>query len=232
MNMQTAENGQNPALAAPIETAEKASPLLRIPAQLISIVFHPLFIPVYITAFLVYIHPYYFAGFPEKAKFFMIIRVFVQMVFFPLITVFLLWRLGFSSSVFLRTQKERIIPYSACIIYFFWAFYVFRNQPEIPRVIVELCLGIFLAVSIALTVNTFMKISMHAMGVGGLMVFMTIMAISAKEFNMVVPLVISFLIAGIVCTARLVASDHTSKEIYAGLLTGGVCQLVAAFVIS
>lgn len=232
MNMQTAENGQNPTAAAPIELAEKASPLLRMPAQLISLVFHPLFIPVYITAFLVYVHPYYFAGFPEKAKLFMIIRIFVQMVFFPLITVFLLWRLGFSGSIFLRTQKERIIPYAACIIYFFWAFYVFRNQPEIPRVVVELCLGIFLAVSVALTVNNFMKISMHAMGVGGLVVFMTILALSAKDFNMVLPLVISFLVAGTVCTARLLASDHTAREIYTGLLTGGACQLVAAFVIS
>ena len=39
----------------------------------------------------------------------------------------------------------------------------------------------------------------------------------------------ALLIAGIVCTARLIASDHTPKEIYVGLLVGAISQLLAVW---
>jgi len=45
------------------------------------------------------------------------------------------------------------------------------------------------------------------------------------------PLSIALLITGIVCTSRLIVSDHTEKEIYIGLVVGLVCQFAAAVVI-
>jgi hypothetical protein len=38
------------------------------------------------------------------------------------------------------------------------------------------------------------------------------------------------LLTGLVCTSRMIVSDHTPKEIYAGLLVGLVCQFVGAIV--
>jgi hypothetical protein len=34
-------------------------------------------------------------------------------------------------------------------------------------------------------------------------------------------------VAGLVCTSRLIASDHTQKEIYAGLVAGIGCMLLS-----
>src|SRR5262245_41217691 len=89
---------------------------LRIAGHLVSFVFHPLFIPALVTAFLLYVHPLAFAGFPDKRKGLILIAVFFSSGFLPAFSVFLMWRLGFVDSIFLRTQKERIIPYSAAII--------------------------------------------------------------------------------------------------------------------
>ncbi len=100
---------------------------LKIIAKIISYVFHPLFIPVYLTAYLIYIHPYLFAAYDPKQKFIRLLSVFVITVFFPAITVFLLWRLNFIESIYLQTQKERIIPFVSSNIFFFWAFWVARN---------------------------------------------------------------------------------------------------------
>ena len=152
------------------------------------------------------------------------------MVFFPFITVLLLKGLGFSKSIFLKTQQERIIPYIACGIFFFWAYLVFRNQPEIPKILTAFTFGFFISSSAALLANISMKISMHAIGMGGLLgIFLVIM--SQHTMLMTWPIALVLLITGLVCTSRMIVSDHTSKEIYAGLLLGLACQFVASVII-
>ena len=199
-------------------------------AHFFSYVFHPLFIPVYVTYFIAFIHPGYFAGYNAMQKIWIIIRVAYTMAFFPFITVLLLKAIGFSKSIFLKTQQERIIPYIACGIFFFWAYLVFRNQPEIPKILTAFTFGVFLSSSAALLANIRMKISMHAIGMGGLLgVFLVIM--TQNNMLMTVPLLVALLLAGLVCTSRMIVSDHTQKEIYAGLLVGLACQLVAAIFI-
>jgi hypothetical protein len=44
-------------------------------------------------------------------------------------------------------------------------------------------------------------------------------------------LCIAIIIAGLVCTARLLISDHSTKEIYTGLMVGVLSQVVAAVVV-
>lgn len=203
---------------------------VKIFAHLVSYIFHPLFIPVYVTYFLTFIHPSYFVGFSAAQKTWIIVRVAYTMVFFPLLTVLLLRALGFNKSFFLKTQKERIIPYIACGIFFFWAYLVFRNQPEIPSVLTAFTFGVFLSSSAALLANINMKISMHAIGMGGLIgIFLVIMLLNTMLMTW--PLSLAFLIAGLVCTSRMIVSDHTPNEIYMGLLLGVACQFVAAAIV-
>ena len=78
-------------------------------AQLVSYVLHPLFIPTYIFLFLQYQFPYEFAGITAWQLKMKVFSVFWMTAFFPAFAVFLLWKLKFSDSIFLRTQKERII---------------------------------------------------------------------------------------------------------------------------
>ena len=199
-------------------------------ANLISYIFHPLFIPLYVGYFLMFIHPTYFVGYGSKEKYWLLIRVAYTMVFFPIITVLLLKAIGFIESVFLKTQKDRIIPYIACGIYFFWGYLVFRNQPSIPSILTAFTFAVFLSSSVALIANIYFKISMHAIGMGGVLgLFVVIM--NSNTMLMTGPLSLAFLITGMVCTARLLISNHSDKEIYMGLLVGIACQLVAAVII-
>src|SRR5690606_18214238 len=93
-------------------------------AKIISWIFHPLFIPVYVSWFLVKVQPFIFAGFDPFEQIIVIIRFFVMYAMFPMVSVLLAKGLGFIDSIFLRTQKERIIPYIACGVYYFWMWYV------------------------------------------------------------------------------------------------------------
>jgi hypothetical protein len=220
-------NGAIPPTTA-IELPANQQPLvLRAFAHFVSVVFHPLFIPVYLAAVIIFIHPYYFAGFDEKRRMLNLLQVFMLFSFFPALTVFLLWKLDLTvKSVFLRTQKERIVPYIASMVFFFWSYYVYRNQPHIPRIMTVMSLGVFLSCISALIANIYIKISMHAMAVGGMVVILVIIALTST-INFALPVIVGIFIAGLVCTARMIVSDHKWHDLYWGFLTGIVCQLVA-----
>ncbi len=195
-----------------------------------SYLFHPVFVPVYVCSFLLYIHPSAFTGFSDANKFRTLIIVALNLVFFPLLSVFLLRAVGFIESIFLRTQKDRIIPYIACGIFFFWAYTVFKQQTEYPLILVCYILGIFFASSAALLANIYVKVSMHAIGMGGwLGLFLIIM--HSNMMLMSFPIALVLLFSGLVCTARLMAKSHRPFEIYLGFLIGLISQFAAAYIV-
>ena len=199
---------------------------IEVSAKIISIVFHPLFVGVMMAFYLIFIHPSYFVGFSEKTKMLKLLAVINNNVFFPLLVVALLRALGFNKSVLLKTQKERIVPYLASITFFFWTYYVFKNQPETPRVIVYMCRGMFFASSVALVLNNYYKISMHGIGVGGIIGLMALTLVDGTLYSGI-PFMVAIFVTGLVVTARKIVSDHQWFDIITGFLLGFLCQFVA-----
>ena len=198
--------------------------------QLISIIFHPLFIPGYITAFLLYIHPFAFMGENEWYKKVKLISIVVSTAFFPAFTVFLLKQLGFAASFQLKTQKERIIPIVASMVFYFWIFYVSKNQPDNPPELVKMLCAVFITSIIALTANNFIKISLHAIAMGVLVSFFVYQAWTSL-IPMGIPLSVSIFIAGLVGSARLKLEAHSLPELGWGFATGIVSMVIAVWVV-
>lgn len=199
-------------------------PILRIAAKGISYIFHPLFVPVYVGLFFIYgtrLFPQFDAW--DKTK--LLISFFVNYTLLPLVTILLAKALGFVKSIYLKTQKDRIIPYVATGVFYFWIWYVFRNQ-SYPKVVVMFSLAVFLASSMGLICNSYIKVSMHAISAGILItLFLLLGLISSTNFGPYIS--IAFLITGLVCTARLVNNDHHPVEVYVGLVIGILSQVVA-----
>ena len=192
-----------------------------------SYLFHPVFIPVYASLFLIYIHPSAFAGFSEQEKKQTVLIILLNLAFFPLISVLLLRAVGFIDSVYLRSQKDRIIPYIASGIFYFWTYTVFRQQPQYPLLLTSFVLGIFLASSAALIANIYLKISMHAIAMGGWLGFFLIIS-NTQTMLMTWPIAAVLLLTGLVSSARLLTNSHKPNEVYAGILVGILTQVVAA----
>ena len=155
----------------------RRSPAIRFFAHFFSVIFHPLFIPFYVVAFLIFFHPSYFSGFGTHEKNSLLFTTILNTVFFPLISVLLMKGLGFIQSVFLHTQKDRIAPYLTVMIFYFWAAWVFfKFEPALSPVFPSFMTGIVITTVVALLSNIYFKISMHAMGVGGMLgIFLVIM---------------------------------------------------------
>ncbi len=221
-------NGAGNGQQASVEALPKA--WAKIFSGFFSYIFHPVFIPLYITAFLLYIHPSAFSGFSMAGKKQTMLIVAFNIVFFPLVSVLLLKAVGFIDSLYLRTQKDRIIPYIASGIFFFWAYLVFHKQSQYPLLLTAYILGIFLASSAALIANIYFKISMHAIGMGSVLGFFLVL-IRSNSMLMTWPFCIALLVTGFVCTARLLVRSHDQKDIYGGLLVGIITQVAAAIVV-
>lgn len=203
---------------------------MKIAAKFISFILHPLLICVYMAFYVIYINPYYFQYSTPLNKFFQLVTVANNNFVFPVLVVLLLKGLGFNESIYLRTQKERIVPYMACIIFFFWTWYVFYNNVEIPQVLKDAMQGVFYAAIAGSIANIYIKISMHAMGMGGLLGMIVVILFDGHLYHLW-PLVASVLLTGIVISARMVASDHKNGDLLIGLITGFVAQMVAAYLV-
>ncbi len=214
-----------------IAPQQKQHIILRFFAHLFSFVFHPLFIPFYVVAFLINYHPSYFSGLGFYTKFELLRSTAVNTILFPAFALLVMKGLGFVKSIMLHSQQDRIGPYLANMIFYFWmARVLFNYKPELTPMLASFMTAVFLTTAIALIANIFYKISMHAIGCGGMLgIFILIMY--SNSMLMTWPLSLALLITGVVCTSRLIVSDHTQKEIYMGLVVGLVCQFGAAIVI-
>lgn len=199
-------------------------PVIRTAAKIISYIFHPLFIPVYVGWFFIR-ELRLFSGLDEWRQTLLLIQFFVNYTLLPLVTVLIAKGVGFIDSIYLKTQRDRIIPYIAVMIFYFWIWYVFRNQGA-PKEAVLFSLAAFLSVCFGVFVNSFFKASMHALSLGVVITLLILLSLNSS-INFGPYVSIGLLLAGLVCTARLVLNDHKPFDVYAGLLLGALAQVIA-----
>ncbi len=212
------------------EFNQPSHPVLKIVAVFLSYVFHPIFIPLYVLWFLIYVHPSAFVGFSPEAKLQTIVIIILNLIVYPVVTVLLLKALGFIDSFFLRTQKDRIIPYIATGIFFFWTYTVFKQQNQYPPILTSFLFGIFLASSAALLANIYFKVSMHAIALGGWLGIFFLLLMQS-DMLMTWPISMVLVITGLVCSARLYLGSHVPKDIYLGCLIGLLTQWAASSIV-
>jgi hypothetical protein len=197
--------------------------------RFISYIFHPIFIPIYLFAFLIYAVPSLFIKNSISEEKSLMLNVILNLVFFQAFTVFLLKQLKFIDSIFLRTNKERIVPIFAYCVYSFWvwAFVLLKNKIHYPSIAINTGLTIFLVSSLTLVLNSFYKISMHMIG-AGMALGLSIIVVIKTTAN---PLWILF---GILLTLTILLtrkndSDHTNFELYSGFMCGFIPMILLQF---
>lgn len=202
------------------------SKFLRFLSSLISYLLHPLFLLTYMAAAVCWLNVSGFAGITDATKWKWIGITAFNTIFFPLVTLLLLWKLKFVESIFLKTKKDRIIPLIANMIYYFWVYQVFSRSLHAPLMLNVLFLGAFWGIILLFLGNIFFKISMHTTAAGGMIGLMLVLMF-AGQINFLIPFLIILLIAGMIGTARMILNSHTPFEIWMGYLAGLVAMLAA-----
>ena len=148
----------------------------------------------------------------------------------PLVSVLLLRALNFIDSIYLKTQRDRIVPYIISMTFYF-AVWIYFKKNHFETDLVRMSLGIFNASVAGFLLNIIMKVSMHAIAVGVMTTFVAILTFT-ETVNLSLYMSVALLIAGFVCTARLIVSDHRPKEIYIGFIAGVLSQLAAQYFVN
>jgi hypothetical protein len=215
--------------------------MLKISAQILSVVLHPLLMLTYMLGLLLIVNPYLFGINSASEGKLLMLRVFITTFILPAFAIFLMYRLKLISSAEMTDKQERIGPFIATGVFYTWVFRSALNDPNMPTAFLIAALGTTIGLFACFLVNLFFKISLHATGAGGFvgMVLITWWYYSYGAFAMWLPflgvctvsinaiLMLSILLAGAIGTARLLLGAHTSKELYSGFLMGLAAQYVA-----
>lgn len=194
-------------------------------ANFISVVFHPLLLPTYAFLFISWADPYLLAGIAPENKVKLFVTIFVNTFIFPMLAIFIMKKLKFVNSFLLKSREERIIPYIAISLFYFWCFMVIRKL-AIDDFLTAALLGASLSVFMSFFFNLFFKISLHTVGVGNFIAIGLLLALSSG-FNLEIPLMLIIIIAGLVGSARIYLKAHRSGEVYSGYMVGIMGQLIA-----
>lgn len=201
------------------------SNVLWILSSMVSFVFHPLLMATYAFLFVDLFYPYQFMHLGPQQKSQLMATLVTNTLVFPLVVIFLMKRLKIVSSFELRTNKERILPFIAIMLFYFWTYLVVEKL-GVGHYFTHIALGASLGIFLAFFINVFYKISIHAVGVGGFLgIALTLTMIST--YNLLFPLLLVILIVGIVGSARLFLGAHTPREVITGYMVGLLGQMVA-----
>ena len=215
--------------------------MLKISAQILSVICHPLLMLTYMLGLLLIVNPYLFGINSASEGKLLVIRVFATTFILPAFAIFLMHRLKLISSIEMTDKQERIGPFIVTGIFYLWVFRSVLNDTNMPTAFLIASLGTTIGLFACFLINLFFKISLHATGAGGFvgMVLITMWLYSYGAFSMWLPfvgvctvsinfiLMLSVFLAGAVGSARLVLGAHSSKELYAGFVLGVVCQYIA-----
>jgi len=212
--------------AAPGQAKPLRSPAaLRIPASLVSVLFHPLFFPLLLTCLVYILAPVSFAAVPREVFMRWMAMIAINTLLLPLVVVLILKRLGFIESIRMTNIKDRIIPLIASMTFYFWAYQVAKGV-KMPFLLNVLLLGNFWGIIALFIVSIFYKVSMHTTAAGGLLGIIIVLMIE-NPINMQVPFFIALLIAGMTGTARLILNAHSPGQVWLGYLIGILAQVGA-----
>lgn len=186
-------------------------------AEIISIVFHPLFMPLY-GLVVIFTAPTLFWYLPFEVKRILFLIMLANNVIIPVsILPFLKYR-NIINSWFLETRSERVVPlFIGTLLYFVTSFIMFKLQ--IPLFLKAYFYAISFISTIVLIVNFWFKISLHATGAGLLTGIILVLSLkmSAHLTWFMIP---AILVAGLVMSSRLKTDTHNPMEVYAGFFTG------------
>lgn len=214
---------------------KEISPVLRVTAQFISILFHPLFILSYAYILLAITNPYLFGEATFDRIFLLSGRVgkglwFINVLLFsciiPFVGVILMRLLGMVQSVSLHTQDERKIPYVMAGIFYMAMVAQNSTNTSLPLEIKIFALGATIALFMAFFINLFSKISMHTVGIGGFLA-MIIIIIGKSYHGGAFLFIFGILACGLVGTSRLLLGAHNSSDVYGGYIVGFFAQFIA-----
>jgi hypothetical protein len=188
----------------------------------ISHLFHPLMMPLYAVLILFSLDTYLSFSIPAQVKLFIYATVLITTFALPALFLVLLYQRRRVSSMELPDASERKLTYLTTAVFYFMAYWIMKLLP-VPRLFPLMFAGACLIIATAFVVNFRWKISIHMMGIGGLMGLVWCLP-GILYVNILPYFTLLLIAAGLTGTARLLRNAHTPAQVYAGFAAGFLIQ--------
>jgi len=201
-------------------------------ARTISIVFHPIFIPLYSILIILYAFPFRYEYVPDKMWNVTIFTILGMTMFIPAIIMFIMKKLQIVSDIDVSEQKQRIFPYLIFFFFYLMTFLTLKPRENSSYVFMEdsllatIILGATISLAISFFLNNFLKVSVHTLGVTNLFMFVCLLSRNTQK-SLFLIIIISLIAVGLTGSARIYLRAHNPREVYYGFLAGTLGQLFA-----
>jgi len=187
-------------------------------AKIFSVIFQPLLIPSFTLFLLFNLNNYIALIIPPSARQMILGMVFIITFVFPVLMLFILYKRRVIQSFNMNTREERIIPLFITGVFYFMAYHIIK-QIQIDEIYQRIFLGSAFLVLIALVVSLIWKISLHMIGMGGMLG--AFIGLSQVIHTDVVLIIVAIALAcGLTGFARLKLNAHNPSQVYVGFITG------------
>ena len=194
-------------------------------AQFISVVGHPLFMPVYAMVLIFEFNPFIDLQVPNSIQVIVLTILSVFTILLPLITAIVLQKLGVVKSIYMKTAEERKWPFLLSVLWYYIAFTLLTTI-ALPISLYLLMIGAISVILIAHFITLRWKISIHMLGIGGVIGGM--IGLSQRfQFDHFYLILILFFVAGLIGYARLKTKSHTYRQVYAGFILGVIVEWIS-----
>lgn len=191
-------------------------------SKVISYLFHPIIFPLIGTIIYLFTTPRYTS---KKTKSLLILVVFIGTYVLPIILLAFLKGMGMIKTFHLSTIEERKFP---TLFFSFLAILVGRLFFQIQ--VVDSLAIFFISGGLSFLVIygflwTHVKISIHTLGIGGLIGFLINLSL-VFHYNYLFIIALLFVSFGLVAKARLKLKAHSFPEVIWGVILGILMQLI------
>ena len=210
-------------------------------SKVISVVFQPLFLPIY--AFLLYVtieHHSTVLIRSEQATVQFNYILSIQMllaVIIPIGSLYVMYRSNIITSMSIPDRKERIPIFIITLFYYLLTYYFLRKihvtNLDFLGAFMSFLTGGIVLTGLSLLITFFWKISIHAIGISGLagafLGFSELLFPIQNGEGITIINTLLLLLVGVICSARLYLKAHSFLQIIAGITLGfGVEYLVVS----
>jgi hypothetical protein len=192
--------------------------------RFLSIILHPLLIPLYTTIIFLYI---FSELIPYNIKYAITKVILIGSLTLPLLTGVLLYLFKLLRSYEMKNKSERVIPILSTGIYFSVTAKLLGSihyGGDLSSYMIALVISLSTIIFMMRNANT----SLHSTALSSLIGFAFFIGLK-YDINTIYLLIPGFLILGLLSTGRIFLKNHSAREIYLGIIFGFIPQILIMF---
>ena len=199
-------------------------------AQVLSVVFHPLLLPTYLFAFILYYMPASMLTLPLESRWVVMGIVVLSTFLVPGLGAYAMVRLGQLDSLEMDKREQRRLPLLFTGICYATTAYLLYNTDALDAIFFFIMGLITASVFLTYFVSMFWKVSAHSVGMGGALGLLLVLNRLMPDGSITMAIIVVVILSGAVLSARLALNAHTPAQVYAGYGAGFLLTVVTAYI--